>query len=175
MKKGQRFSPFSTQFCLFSINLYYSDSSFCRAARLCCALEDQWRPATSHCPTAMAIRQYPPISHLLKTTRSLSGLLSISPLKHFHSKIHLVHWNALEQSVSVVGCIRQYVRLAFKWAVTSFWTLVYLMLHYFILIPTWARGPGMGYAFSKFFSLGRAPRPTNQRTYGPHIEMQGRI
>ena len=41
VRKLQRFSPFSMQFCLFSINLYYSDSSFCRAARLCRALEDQ--------------------------------------------------------------------------------------------------------------------------------------
>ena len=55
MRKLQRFSLFSMQFCLFSINSYYSDSSFCRAASLCRALEDQWRPATSHCPTAMVI------------------------------------------------------------------------------------------------------------------------
>ena len=47
------------QFCLFSINLYYSNNSFCRAARLCRALEDQWRPDTSHCPTAMPWSRVP--------------------------------------------------------------------------------------------------------------------
>ena len=53
MRKLQKSSPFSMQFCLFSINLYYSDYSFCRAVRLCRALEDYWRPDTSHCPTPM--------------------------------------------------------------------------------------------------------------------------
>ena len=55
MRKSQKFSPFFMQLCLFSINLYYSDSTFGRAARLCCALEDHRRPVTSHCPTAMDI------------------------------------------------------------------------------------------------------------------------
>ena len=35
MRKSQRFSPFFMQFCLFNINLYYSNSFFCRT------LEDQ--------------------------------------------------------------------------------------------------------------------------------------
>ena len=69
MRKLQRFSPFSMQFCLFSINLYYSDSSFCRAARLCRALEDQWRPDTSHCPTAMLVSD----TYLVSDARAFPG------------------------------------------------------------------------------------------------------
>ena len=61
MRKLQRFSPFSMQFYLFSINLYYSDDTFCRAARLCRALEDHWRPDTSHCPTAVTATTTPPL------------------------------------------------------------------------------------------------------------------
>ena len=53
MRKLQKFSPFSMQFYLFSINSYCSDNSFCRAVRLCRALEDYWRPDTRHCPTPM--------------------------------------------------------------------------------------------------------------------------
>ena len=68
-----RFSPFSMQFCLFSINLYYSDSSLCRAAKLCRALEDQWRPDTSHCPTAMNIPI--PITSIQKKCLSLLNSL----------------------------------------------------------------------------------------------------
>ena len=44
-------------FCLFGIKLYYSNSFFCRVARLCRALEDHWRPDTSHCPTAMTVNR----------------------------------------------------------------------------------------------------------------------
>ena len=39
-KELKRLSLFSMRFCLFSVNLYYLDSSFCRAARLCRALKD---------------------------------------------------------------------------------------------------------------------------------------
>ena len=39
-RKLQRFSLFSMHFCLFCVNLYYAESSFRHAARLCCALED---------------------------------------------------------------------------------------------------------------------------------------
>ena len=55
VKKGklQRFCVFSMHFSLFRVILCSSDSSFCRAARLCRALEGRWRPATSHWATAM--------------------------------------------------------------------------------------------------------------------------
>ena len=55
VKKGklQRFCLFSMHFSLFRVILCSSDSSFCRAARLCRALEGRWRPATSHWATAM--------------------------------------------------------------------------------------------------------------------------
>ena len=61
MKKRRKlhgFSLISMRFCLFSINLYHSDSSFCCTARLCRTLEDHWRPASSHFPTSMPFTSY---------------------------------------------------------------------------------------------------------------------
>ena len=76
MRKLQRFCPFSIQFCLFSINIYYSDNSYCRSARLCRALEEHWRPDTSHCPTAMTITT-------TKTTMSTTMIFwGLSPMRH---------------------------------------------------------------------------------------------
>ena len=78
-KKGklQRFCLFSMHFCLFRVILCFSDSSFCRTARLCRTLEGRWRPDTSHCPTSMAIPNIEPFiyNNLYLSTKSMRFFL----------------------------------------------------------------------------------------------------
>ena len=98
VKKGklQRICVFSMHFSLFRVILCSSDSSFCRAARLCRALEDRWRPVTSHWPTAMTMNATKPST--INATSSCSTSVSYSSVSSsssfFFSVFSYFHYQA---------------------------------------------------------------------------------